>query len=144
MSGTEEQNANATSSNRGFDGAPPILIGDVPDGAEAFLAADIAGKTGKPVIFIARDDKRLARTVSLLRFRLPEAELLRFPAWDCLPYDRVSPKADLVATRLATLARLLRKPRDGVQRIVITSINAFMQRVPHPNFIRDLSLPIAT
>ncbi|MEC7140018.1 MAG: CarD family transcriptional regulator, partial [Pseudomonadota bacterium] len=98
--------------------------------------------TDRPVIFIARDDKRLARAASLLRFRLPEAELLRFPAWDCLPYDRVSPKADLVAARLATLARLLRKPKDDARRIVVTSINAFMQRVPHPDFIRALSLSL--
>ena len=136
MNGTAEQNAN------GLDGGEPILIGEVPDGAEAFLAADIALDTDRPVIFIARDDKRLARAASLLRFRLPEAELLRFPAWDCLPYDRVSPKADLVATRLATLARLLRKPKDGGRRIVVTSINAFMQRVPHPDFIRALSLSL--
>ena len=107
MKGTEGQNAN------GLDGGEPILIGEVPDGAEAFLAADIALDTDRPVIFIARDDKRLARAASLLRFRLPEAELLRFPAWDCLPYDRVSPKADLVATRLATLAQLLRKPKTA-------------------------------
>ena len=36
MNGTAEQNAN------GLDGGEPILIGEVPDGAEAFLAADIA------------------------------------------------------------------------------------------------------
>ncbi|MBL6773500.1 MAG: transcription-repair coupling factor [Alphaproteobacteria bacterium] len=136
MKEPEEQNANAPG------GGEPILIGEVPDGAEAFLAADIALDTDRPVIFIARDDKRLARAAALLRFRLPEAELLRFPAWDCLPYDRVSPKADLVATRLATLARLLRKPKGGARRIVVTSINAFMQRVPHPDFIRALSLSL--
>ena len=136
MKEPEEQNANASG------GGEPILIGEVPDGAEAFLAADIALDTDRPVVFIARDDKRLARAAALLRFRLPEAELLRFPAWDCLPYDRVSPKADLVATRLATLARLLRKPKAGARRIVVTSINAFMQRVPHPDFIRALSLSL--
>ncbi|MEC7139987.1 MAG: transcription-repair coupling factor, partial [Pseudomonadota bacterium] len=136
MKEPEEQNANSSG------GGEPILIGEVPDGAEAFLAADIALDTDRPVVFIARDDKRLARAVALLRFRLPEAELLRFPAWDCLPYDRVSPKADLVATRLATLARLLRKPKAGARRIVVTSINAFMQRVPHPDFIRALSLSL--
>ena len=58
------------------------------------------------MVFIARDDKRLARAAALLRFRLPEAELLRFPAWDCLPYDRVSPNADIAAARMATLSRI--------------------------------------
>ena len=129
MSGTEEQSP-----------SEPVLIGDVPDGAEAFLAADIALETGKPILFVARDDKRLARAASLFKFRLPEAEILRFPAWDCLPYDRVSPKADLIATRLATLARLIRPSSKGRPRVVVTGINALMQRVPHPDFIRKLSL----
>ena len=131
MSGTEEQSP-----------SEPVLIGDVPDGAEAFLAADIALETGKPILFVARDDKRLARAASLFKFRLPEAEILRFPAWDCLPYDRVSPKADLIATRLATLARLIRPASKGRPRVVVTGINALMQRVPHPDFIRKLSLTL--
>ena len=66
MNGKEEQNVNE-----------PVLIGEVPDGAEAFLASDIALETDKPIIFVARDDKRLARAVSLFKFRMPEAEILR-------------------------------------------------------------------
>ena len=131
MNQTEEQNVNEA-----------VLIGDVPDGAEAFLASDIAQETGRPIVFVARDDKRLARAASLFRFRLPEAEVLRFPAWDCLPYDRVSPKSDLIATRLATLARLLRPAAEDRPRVVVTSINALMQRVPHPSFIKSLSLTL--
>ncbi|MGB1147351.1 MAG: transcription-repair coupling factor, partial [Alphaproteobacteria bacterium] len=131
MNQAEEQNDNNT-----------ILIGDVPDGAEAFLAADIAQESKKPILFVARDDKRLARAVSLFRFRMPEAEILRFPAWDCLPYDRVSPKSDIIATRLATLARLMRPAKEDKPRIVVTGINALMQRVPHPDFIKALSLAL--
>ena len=131
MNDKEEQNVNE-----------PVMIGEVPDGAEAFLAADIALETSKPIIFVARDDKRLARASSLFKFRLPEAEILRFPAWDCLPYDRISPKADLIATRLATLARLIRPAAKDRPRIVVTGINALMQRVPHPDFIKELSLSL--
>ena len=47
---------------------------------------------------------------------LPEAEVLRFPAWDCLPYDRVSPNPALVSERIATLARLLEKPDAAAHR----------------------------
>ena len=47
---------------------------------------------------------------------LPEAEVLRFPAWDCLPYDRVSPNPALVSERIATLARLLEKPTRPAHR----------------------------
>ncbi len=59
---------------------------------------------------------------------MPEAEILRFPAWDCLPYDRVSPNPALVSERIATLARMLEKPAGP--RIVLTTVNALVQRVP--------------
>ena len=84
MKEPEEQNANASG------GGEPILIGEVPDGAEAF-AADIALDTDRPVIFIARDDKRLARAAALLRFRLPEAERCGF-ARDCRPMTGCRPR----------------------------------------------------
>ena len=75
-----------------------------------------------------RDDARMARLAEALAFFAPEAEILRFPAWDCLPYDRVSPNPALVSERIATLARLL-EPADR-PRIVLTTVNALVQRVP--------------
>jgi transcription-repair coupling factor (superfamily II helicase) len=55
---------------------------------------------------VCRDDARMARLAEALGFFMPEAEVLRLPAWDCLPYDRVSPNPELVAERVATLADL--------------------------------------
>src|SRR3546814_19198749 len=65
---------------------------------------------------------------STLRFFAPDLELLALPAWDCLPYDRVSPNGDILARRLDTLTRLADAP-DG-ERIVVTTINAILQRIP--------------
>ena len=39
-----------------------------------------------------------------LAFFSPDMPVVRFPAWDCLPYDRVSPNPDISAARMATLA----------------------------------------
>ena len=55
---------------------------------------------------MARDGQRLERLQDGLRFFAPEREVLVFPAWDCLPYDRLSPHPDIVAERLETLVRL--------------------------------------
>ena len=49
---------------------------------------------------MARDGQRLERLQDGLRFFAPEREVLVFPAWDCLPYDRLSPHPDIVAERL--------------------------------------------
>ena len=70
----------------------------------------------------------MARLAELLAVFRPEAELLRFPAWDCLPYDRVSPNPAIVSERVATLARLLEA--SDRPRIVLTTVNALVQRVP--------------
>src|SRR6185437_8093465 len=75
-----------------------------------------------------------------LAFVMPEAEILRFPAWDCLPYDRVSPNPALVSERIATLARLLEKPTGP--RIVLTTVNALVQRVPPRSAFSGASMEI--
>ena len=99
-----------------------------PEGWDAFLLARRRGEFAGPVLHVTRDDARMARLAEALAFVVPEAEILRFPAWDCLPYDRVSPNPALVSERIATLARLLDKPSGP--RIVLTTVNALVQRVP--------------
>ena len=69
-------------------------------------------------------------------------EVLRFPAWDCLPYDRVSPNPALVSERIATLARLLETPSRP--RIVLTTVNALVQRVPPRAAFAGASLELRT
>jgi transcription-repair coupling factor (superfamily II helicase) len=99
-----------------------------PEGWDAFLLARRRGEFGGPVVHVTRDDARMARLAEALAFVVPEAEILRFPAWDCLPYDRVSPNPALVSERIATLARLLDKASGP--RILLTTVNALVQRVP--------------
>ncbi|MFO7804245.1 MAG: hypothetical protein R6V30_01070, partial [Paracoccaceae bacterium] len=57
-------------------------------------------RKGAPVVHVARDDKRLAAMQAALRFFAPDVPVFTFPAWDCLPYDRVSPNPDISAQRL--------------------------------------------
>ena len=60
----------------------------------------------------------------------PELPILHFPAWDCLPYDRVSPRSDIESQRLATLAALAKRNEKSGAALVVTTINALVQRVP--------------
>ena len=105
-----------------------IHVHGAPEGFDALLLARRRAEFAGPVVHATRDDSRMARLAEALAFFMPEAEILRFPAWDCLPYDRVSPNPVLVSERVATLARLLAKPTTP--RIVLTTINALVQRVP--------------
>ena len=103
-----------------------VAVGGTPEGVDARLLAALAGRNGRPILHVARDDSRLASLQQALGFFAPGIDLIALPAWDCLPYDRVSPNPELVARRVYALSRIaLVQPR-----IVLTTVNALLQRVP--------------
>ncbi|WP_298918229.1 transcription-repair coupling factor [uncultured Roseobacter sp.] len=105
-----------------------ITVSGVPEGFDArFLLSELQRQDG-PILHVARDDKRLAALRAALRFFAPDMPVVVFPGWDCLPYDRVSPNADISARRMATLAALAHGM--PAQFILLTTLNAATQRVP--------------
>jgi transcription-repair coupling factor (superfamily II helicase) len=108
-------------------------LAGVPEGYDALVLAYLAEKSGE-VLHIARDDARLARTAEALEFFAPGIEVLEFPAWDCVPYDRVSPNVEIVARRIDTLSKLAYPRGKGDKpRLVLATIAAALQRVPSPD-----------
>ncbi|MBC6404519.1 MAG: transcription-repair coupling factor [Rhodospirillales bacterium] len=100
------------------------------EGAEAlWLAKLLTARPEESLTLVVRDDAALARTAAALNFFAPKTELLRLPAWDCLPYDRVSPHRDIVAQRLASLIGLKVEVK-GQGRVLLTTVNALLQRLP--------------
>ena len=82
----------------------PLTLAGVPDGAEGLVVADLAravasGKNSPAISLavICRDGPRLAALSRAIAFFAPDIEVLEFPAWDCLPYDRVSPNAEITS-----------------------------------------------
>ncbi|MEM9724266.1 MAG: transcription-repair coupling factor, partial [Pseudomonadota bacterium] len=124
--------------------AGEVKVGGAPEGYDALLLADLVARAQAPVsergpeddrfahrgpvLHIARDDQRAAALGEALSVIAPEIPILRFPAWDCLPYDRVSPNPAIVSDRMATLATLAEDPR--LPCLVIATVNAALQRVP--------------
>lgn len=105
-----------------------VLLGGAPEGFDAELLRREVARAAAPVVHVARDDKRLAAMRAALAFFAPDLAVLTFPAWDCLPYDRVSPHPEIVAQRMATLAALARGLAGPVA--VLTTLNAAIQRIP--------------
>src|ERR1700739_1416689 len=85
-----------------------ITLFGAPEGYDAAAIGTLA--TGQ-WLHVCRDDGRMARFAAALAFFHPEIEALTFPAWDCLPYDRVSPNGEIVSRRIYTSART-RPPRQ--------------------------------
>jgi transcription-repair coupling factor (superfamily II helicase) len=128
----------------------PILLGDVADGAIALVLAAIARlrfASGADIpalaVFVARDGMRQAEVQGALAAFHPEIEVLSLPAWDCLPYDRASPNAAVMARRMECLARLVRSRGGERPRVLVTSVNAALQKLPPIGFVARQSFSAA-
>ncbi|KRE11164.1 transcription-repair coupling factor [Bosea sp. Root381] len=116
-------------------GDKPTLA-SVPDGFDAVVLADLTRARAKKaegaamLVFVARDGQRLQVLENALQFVAPDLEVMSFPAWDCQPYDRVSPAPAIVAHRMTTLSRLAKTKSGDRPRLLLTTVNAALQRVP--------------
>ncbi|HSP23628.1 MAG TPA: transcription-repair coupling factor, partial [Saliniramus sp.] len=114
-----------------------VTLSNVPDGFDAIVLADLVRGLGAeaetPVVLVhvARDGQRAQAFERAVNFAMPTIEVMPFPAWDCQPYDRVSPTSATSAQRMTTLARLARTRSSAERpRILSTTVNAILQRIP--------------
>ena len=110
------------------------IIFGAPEGQDARVLASMSRglmPQDKVLVHIALDDKRMSELEELIAFFSPDVQVIKFPAWDCLPYDRVSPSSDIVAERVSALSRMLGWEQETKRypRIVLTSVNAALQKV---------------
>ena len=110
----------------------------VPDAARALALAAIAQSTGRRPILVAvptgADADRLAGDLSTL---LGASDVELFPAWETLPFERVSPSVETMGRRMRTIWRL-RDPRRS-PAVVVASARALVQRLgPHVEDVEPL------
>ncbi|MEM8936712.1 MAG: transcription-repair coupling factor [Pseudomonadota bacterium] len=116
----------------------PLPVYGAPEGAAALAVANAAAARNGLVVHIARDGPRAAAMAETLAFFAPNIPVIEFPAWDCLPYDRVSPSSAVSSKRMASLAAISSVAEQG-PIIVSTSVNAALQRTP-PRLVVDQSV----
>lgn len=116
-------------------------IAGAPEGFDALVVAELSGD-GRDVLFVARDDARLARMGEAIGFFAPEIECLEIPAWDCLPYDRVSPNPAIVSRRIDAFSRLAAEDRGPGRRVIPTTVSALLQLVPPPEVFSSASMSV--
>ena len=126
--------------SRILSAAQPLTLSSLPRGAAPLVLADLARAAKQRAVFIAADDASMHSVAEAARFFAPEVEVLEFPAWDCLPYDRASPALSVSAARLSALFKLQHpaEKRGGVgSQLLVTTVNAALQRVLTPFRIRE-------
>jgi transcription-repair coupling factor (superfamily II helicase) len=157
--------------NKKINSTNHYQIAGAPDGIEPFIISALAeGRaltdlwskaeptqshphSPRDVIFVARDDVHMARISETLKFFAPTIHVHTFPAWDCLPYDRVSPRADIIGQRIQTLTQLLddqkspqkspqKIPKNKPGKVLLTTVSAILQRVPPREAFADATMEI--
>src|SRR5262249_17124991 len=120
----------------------------VADGAQALAVADLtrglaarSDATAASLGVLCRHGPPIGALARALKFFAPDLAAQEFPAWDCLPYDRVSPHAARVAQRMTVPSRLV--PTSGRGSLLLSAVNAALRRVPPADYVARQSLSLA-
>lgn len=111
---------------------PSITVG-VPDGLRPALAAGAAGK--QPVVLVVASSREAEEAVESIRswYDGDPNDVAQLEAWETLPHERLSPRADTVASRMAVFRRL-KHPEEGSTlfgpiRILVMPVRSLIQPV---------------
>ncbi len=100
----------------------------VPDAARALVLAGVAhGAQRRPVLVATATQQEADRLASDAAALLGTDEVLLFPAWETLPFERVSPGVETMGSRLRALHRL-RSP-ETAPALLIVPARALIQRL---------------
>ncbi len=117
--------------------APHVLRG-VPEGFDVHVVLDLHTNKHKHLLWICRDEAKIAEIATAISFLAPSVRVLEFPPWDCQPYSRISPNPRIAARRIRTLSLLGRLPAEK-PCVLLTTIAAAMQALaPAHVFSRSL------
>lgn len=106
------------------------ILSSVAKDAEAFAIKDLFYKSKTDVLCIVSDGLTLRQVADTLHYIAPEIDVLTLPAWDTVPYDRVSPNPSILSKRIETLAKLVLETKPKNRRLILTSIGAAVQKLP--------------
>ena len=114
-----------------------------PAGLMPFAIAALAAR-GRPVLAVTATERQGEDLTTALRSLLPAETVVEYPAWETLPHERLSPRADTVGRRLAVLRRLHHPSADdpsiGPVGVVVAAVRSLLQ--PQPPGLGDLE-PVA-
>ena len=116
-------------------------ISSISDGKEAFAISELFNNIDDSVIYIAKDDREIFNIKEKIEWLLPDIEILIYRAWDQIPYDNVSPSKEIQSEIVKTLYSLLKKNN---KKIILTSINAIIQKTIDQKFLNENIIEIST
>ena len=110
----------------------------VPEPARALTIAGLAHLSARrPIVVAAPTTGDADRVANDLRAYLGPDAVDTFPAWETLPFERISPSVETMGRRLRTMWRL-RSP-ERAPHVLVASVRALVQRLgPHVEDVEPL------
>ncbi|WP_347059411.1 transcription-repair coupling factor [Blastococcus sp. HT6-30] len=100
-----------------------------PPPVQPLVAAALAAPGGAqvPVLVVTAGERDADATADLLRCFVPDRRVEVFPAWETLPHERLSPRADTVGRRLAVLRDLTHPGANGTIDVLVAPVRSLLQ-----------------
>jgi transcription-repair coupling factor (superfamily II helicase) len=107
----------------------PSLAVTAPPPVQPLVAAALAARGGAdvPVLMVTAGERDADQAADQLRCFLPDRRVEVFPAWETLPHERLSPRADTVGRRLAVLRDLVHPGANGVIDVLVAPVRSVLQ-----------------
>lgn len=112
-----------------------------PPGVVATRLAAALQSSERPLCYVALSEGAVVRIAEAFSTLFSEIEVIVFPPWDCLPYDRVPPSPHCMGLRMDAL-RIWSTPSGG-PRLFLTSLDATLQRIPPETVISKSHIELA-
>jgi len=109
------------------DVGTPTLDITAPTAARPFALATLARNTGRTLLAVTATGRESEDLVAALKCLLPPDSVVEFPAWETLPHERLSPRADTVGKRIAVLRRLSHPGEHGRVAVVVAPVRSILQ-----------------
>lgn len=112
---------------------PSLLMEGLWDAPKAVVIRLLQEATHKNIVILTSETKtsKLLDDADYLQI----SEMVEFPAWETLPGEEIAPSPDIVGKRLEILHHLL---KSTTPQVVICPLQAALQKVPSPDFLRPL------
>ncbi|MEM7617082.1 MAG: transcription-repair coupling factor, partial [Pseudomonadota bacterium] len=120
--------------NKNWQNHKNLMLSPVANGLDALLIQDFfKASKNNFIIYISRNDKNMQQIIDNIKFTIDDIDILQLPAWDCLPYDRISPAKEIISKRIECLVDLTTRDKaenSSKKTILITTSNALIQKLP--------------
>lgn len=110
--------------------------------AHPLACRDILQRFSGDVVWLVPHERELRQFCKTMSYLVPATKILAFPGWDCLPYDRASPRFDIQAERAYVLAWLAQENRG--RALLVATASALVQCLPPMATFKNTFFSVAT